>query len=49
MVRGAVDLAEQIGVRLGDSRVDLQQPDLIGIGVPEELDVERRIVVTDMR
>ena len=37
----AVDVLEQWRVRLGEPSVDLQQPDVVGRLVPEELDVER--------
>ena len=44
-----VDLLEQVAVVLGDPCIDLQQPDPVGRGVPEELDVERRLIELDMR
>ena len=48
VVGDAVDLLEQLGVRLGMARVHLEQGDRVVVGVPEVLDVEGDAVEADL-
>ena len=48
MVGDAIDLLEQLGVRLGMSRVHLEKGDHVLFGIPEVLDVEGDAVEADL-